>query len=270
MLDNEKQVEEKDFLYEQDEKSFVELFEIVVSANFSEINMKHKKDIERICSSFNYQYEIMSYYVRLFHIGYINHANELLFTTFHKSLINLKTAFYLNRRSLWGPLRPLLRQVFESLLISKYCSLNYQSREVLKLWKEGKQISLGKIFKKIEISDLDALKELWGVLNDITHATKFSSQPTLTYRSNRTDIADVTVNFIWIELMLECKYHLLTEHIINSSLTYYLKSYAPEDYERVKFLKKMLRQNYNESKKRMKGNERKILQAYKSSWSIKN
>lgn len=70
--------------------------------------------------------------------------------------------------------------------------------------------------------------------------------------------------------MLECKYHLLIEHIITPSMTYYLKYYAPERYERVKLLKKLLRKNYNESKKRMKGDERKILQAYKNSWSIKN
>lgn len=270
MLNNKKYIEQNDIVYNRDGKPFVEIFEIAVSANYSDINMKHEQDIERICSSFNYQYELMSHYIGLFQVAYINRANTLLFSTFHKSLINLKTAFYLNRRSLWGPLRPLIRQVFESLMISKYCALNYESQEVLKFWEEGKQISMGKIFKTMEVSDLNTLKELWGVLSDITHATKFASQPTLTYGTNRTDTADVVVNFIWIELMLECKYHLLTEHIITSSMTYYLKYYAPERYERVKLLKKLLRQNYSESKKRMKGDERKILQAYKNSWSVKN
>lgn len=196
MLDNEKKVEEYDISYNRNGKSFVEIFETVVAENYSEINMKHEQDIERICSSFNYQYELMSHYIGLFQVAYINRANTLLFSTFHKSLINLKTAFYLNRRSLWGPLRPLVRQVFESLMISKYCALNYESREVLKFWEEGKQISIGKIFKNIEVSDLNTLRELWGILSDITHATKFASQPTLTYGTNRTDTADVMVNFI--------------------------------------------------------------------------
>lgn len=212
----------------------------------------------------------MTYYFGCFFVSEINHANKLLYTSFHKSLINLQTAMYLNRRSLWGATSPLLRQVFESLIIAKYCSLNEKSVKVFESWVRGEQISLGKIFKEIELSDIASIKKLWGELSDLTHSTIFASQPWLKYGADKMDVARVIFNFMLIEVMLECLYHLLLSHIITPSMTYYLKSYVPKNYERVQYLKKMLRQNCKESKIRMMEDAKKIIQAYKSSWNIKN
>jgi hypothetical protein len=49
-------------------------------------------------------------------------ANEVIFACVVRSALNLYTSHSLTMSGLFGPARPLLRLVFEALMIAKYCA----------------------------------------------------------------------------------------------------------------------------------------------------
>jgi len=250
------------------EGNFIFEFEDSLLTNNKKIDKVFENKIERISDTFDFQYMLMSNYKNCFsipHIIKINPVNKILFTAYHKSTINLATSFYLTKHGLWGNCRPLIRQTFEFLIIAKFCSIEEEYR-VFKLWENGEQILLGNIFKKLDKSKTDKFKELWGILSDQTHGSIYASQLGFDLKE---DIDEFFMNFLLLEMMLECQYHLLISHIVTPSMNYYLKQYGDDKYEKIKKLKKKLNQNYKESKKTMKSHAKELIYNYKSKWIIK-
>lgn len=246
---------------------FSEIFNGSLIKSNKFIESKFETEIKRISECFDLQYELASHYLWLVYcpIGVqISPVNDIVMPCFHKSMISLASAFHLTRHGLWGSARPLIRNVFESLIIAKFCSVDNTS-EVFDKWIDGIDLYLSNaVFKKIESPSIDEFKHFWGMMSDCTHSSVYSSQPTLEIDSH---IEDVSVNFVFIEMMLECKYHLLISHMITPQMRYYQDAY--KDKTRASELRKLLSKNYSIGKKSMGAGARALIKDYRSTWKIK-
>ncbi|UZJ43814.1 hypothetical protein OOT55_14275 [Marinimicrobium sp. C6131] len=246
--------------------SLMEIFGGSTRLNEERISKTFHKEIVRIESSINFQYELASHYMWLINapIGVrINEVNDILTPCFHKSMIGLTTAFYLNRQGLWGAARPLIRHAFESLIVAKYCSVNNDS-EIFDKWVDGLGIYFTNgILKKIEHPSTEEFSRFWGLMSEYSHSTVYALQPDFNFDDYRDDI---DLNFVFIEIMLECKYHLLISHIITSDMKYYQDRY--KDKERASELRRLLTANYSEAKKGMAKGSRCLIKDYRCSWKI--
>lgn len=224
------------------------------------------REVERIENSLNYQYELASHYTWLIHapIGArISQVNDILFPCFHKSMIGLTTALHLTRQGLWGAARPLIRHAFESLVIAKFCSVDNDS-EVFDKWVDGIGIYFSNgVLKKIKHPNTDEFSQFWGLMSEYSHSTVYALQPDFDVDHYKKDI---DLNFVFIEMMLECKYHLLISHIITSDMRYYQDRY--KDNGRAKELRQSLAANYSEAKKGMAEGARRLIKDYRCSWEI--
>lgn len=252
--------------------SLTNLFEEALVNNTQLVNINYSNDISRISETFNFQYELASPLIRLTY-SYIgaetNPAKDVLVPCFHKSLIGLTTSFFLTKQGLWGPARPLIRHAFESLIIAKFCSVHYEA-DVYDKWIDGKMIYLSNaIFKKIVKPDTATFSEFWGLMSDYTHSSIYALQPDFKTREtlNEANDDDVRLNFIFIEMMLECQYHLLISHIATPSLNYYQEAYLGYKL-RTKELKKALSSNYKIAKQNMGVSARQLIKDYRSKWEI--
>lgn len=235
--------------------------EEIIAKNFDE-------EVERIENSLNFQYELASHYMWLIHAPFcarISEVNDILVPCFHKSLIGLTTAFHLTKQGLWGSARPLIRHAFESLIVAKFCSVNNDS-EIFDKWVDGLGIYFTNgVLKKIKHPSTDEFSQFWGLMSEYSHSTVYASQPDFNIDEYKKDIS---LNFIFIEMMLECKYHLLISHLITSDMKYYQERY--NDKERARELRRLLVANYSEAKKSMAKGARRLIKDYRCSWEIKS
>ncbi len=229
--------------------------------------------IQRITHTFDLQHELISHYFGLILGGnclgaQVSPVIKILFSGFHKSTVNLLSALDLTRKGLHGAARPIIRQSFESLITAKYCSIDNQS-DVYDRWIDGINFSLSKaVLNKIKKPDTENFREFWKLMSQFTHSSVYASQPDFYYYAESNNyLEDIRLNLIFIEMMMECKYHLLISHIITSSMRYYQSYYG--DGERVKKLKQLLKYNYSESKKQMGSGGKSLIKDYRSSWIVK-
>lgn len=253
--------------YRIDGPSFMEIFNGALNHNNSKLEKALAAPIKRLTNTFNYQYELASQYMWLIHcpIGaQISPVNDVLTPCFHKSMISLSTAFHLTRHGLWGPARPLIRHAFESLVIAKYCSVDNQS-DVFDRWVDGVDLYFtNSVLKKLEKPDVKEFKQFWSLMSGYSHSSVYASQPDFNIDPH---FDQASLNLAFIEMMLECKYHLLISHIVTSNMKYYQSAY--KDKDRASELRKLLAANYSESKKRMGSGGRAVIKDYRSSWVIK-
>ena len=108
-----------------------------------------------------------------------------------------------------------------------------------------------------------AIIKLWDLLRSYSHSSIYSQQIVIDWKTHSADIAG---NFIFLRLLLECNYHLLSSHLINSTMRYYSEKYGDRNY--IRSLKKGMRDIIKESKKNMQIEPRKFIYTYKKSWKI--
>ncbi len=193
----------------------------------------------------------------------ISPVNQVLTPSFHKALISLSSAFFLTRHGLWGPARPLIRHSFESLIIAKFCSIHSES-DVFDRWVDGVNLYFtNSVLKKIATPSTELFKNFWSLMSDYTHSSVYASQPDLLIGDS---LDEAELNFVFIEMMMECKYHLLISHIITSNMKYYQAAYS--DKGRAQELRKLLNSNYSASKKRMGKDGKALIRDYRSTWKV--
>lgn len=122
----------------------MDLAESIEQANSALVDAEHGQELELLRAGLNSLYLMAAQYAWLLdapHIAIQNQATTILFSTLHKNLIALHTSLKLSRLGLYGPARSMLRHVFESLLIAKFCSIN-QNTSLYERWKEGDAVYL--------------------------------------------------------------------------------------------------------------------------------
>lgn len=209
--------------------SFTKLVNRIESQNLKYVDAEYSKEIKFLQEGLDGIYSIVSKYAWCFknpHIAYLNKANTVLFSAVHKNLIALYASLQFTRQGFYGPARAVLRHVFESLLIAKFCSIS-QDSSIYKKWKEGDVIYLKNgVLKKIRSPDTEAFSEFWGLMSEYSHATIYAQQVSMNVQS---DPDQVPLNFVYMCTLLDCLYHLMNRHLITSSMVYYTNRYRKND-----------------------------------------
>jgi hypothetical protein len=150
-------------------------------------------------------------------------ANEVIFACVVRSALNLHTSHSLTMSGLFGPARPLLRLVFEALMIAKYCATDPTS-DVYDRWIDGIDIYFTHaVLKKLAQRRTDEFERLWKVLNLWSHATIQEGQGTMRIENTRPE---ALLNLGLSNVFLHWMYHLIFSHIVTPTVRYYGEAYG--------------------------------------------
>jgi hypothetical protein len=156
----------------------------------------------------------------------VNPVYGLLQRTFAANLISIKTAFELTLDGLYANARPLMRQAYEGVMISKLCSLD-PTCDVFDRWLDGEQIFFTQdVLRRIGSPSIDEFKLFWQCLSGDTHASSYCGQPDL---ANIPALESAPLNFVFAHMLLEANYHLLCSHFVTTSMRYYQRAWFPDD-----------------------------------------
>jgi hypothetical protein len=197
----------------------------------------------------------------------------LLFSLLHRNFFTFYSALILTVSGFYESARPLLRYIFESLMISKFCHICDDDR-VMKKWDSGETIYFANsILKKITYPDARPFYKFWGLICEHSHATKASLQVSLELESE-DELKNVAANLALLNALLECNYHLLNTHLISPKFAYMDKFYSTgitpkvRDYETPE-LRKRAHAQFKRNRAFLSPESIKLISAYKRKWIIK-
>lgn len=134
----------------------------------------------------------------------------LLHSSYLKNLTTFISILELIEKNLWGPARMLIRNLFESLLLSKYCFIT-KNQKLFERWDSGDHINI--TFEVInKIQDNKELIEFKNTLNKYTHFSVYSNQGTWEYDSTQTKLT-----FFYLYLMLQMNFTMYHRYLINNN-----------------------------------------------------
>jgi len=138
-------------MYDRKKESLINKFDDLSKQNTKRISSRYIKQIQGIEKLIEIQSKIASYFAGLWNapgMAIKQHREflPLLFISFHKNFFTFYSAYKLTIQGLYGPARPLMRNIFEALMISKFCFLS-DNPTVLKKWDSGQigRSGVGKI-----------------------------------------------------------------------------------------------------------------------------
>ncbi len=237
-------------------------------SNRSVVQELYEERIRRIELSIDIQHEIASQYSWMFDTALAprNEAERVAFHLFQKTGIGLFDSLRLTELGSFGSARVLLRQVYEALLIAKFCAIS-DDHTVALGWQRGDPIYVGKsVLGRIEKPDALPLTELWGLLCDYAHATRYS-QKRRHKITEEIEQEQVDLTFVYIELLVECAYHVLNSWILRKDMAWYAKEYgktytAPD-------LRSKARRLFKEARQRHGPGARTLSWTFRSRWVLK-
>lgn len=191
-------------------------------------------------------------------------ANHVLFSCFHKTLVNLHAAHELTLDGLYGVARPHLRQSFESLMIAKLCATDPDS-DVFDRWIDGLDLYFTNgVLKRLAHPDATQFSESWSLLCQWSHATVFASQLSLDLETTQRE---AKVNIAFIGVLLHFTKHLLNTHILTPTVKYYARRYGDE----AKAVQAVAR--LNSSLRTLQSHfgppSRRLVRDYRATWRLK-
>lgn len=223
--------------------------------------------IDRIERTIDIEFQIASHFTWMFDTAFAprNEAERTTFWLFEKALLGSFDALSLLRRGAFGSARVVLRQVLEALIIGKFCAVSEDESLALK-WQSGKHIYLGKeVLRRIVSPAAEPIDELWGLLSNYTHASRSSQQGALSIIDD-TEWNELTLTFIYLELMLECSYHLLNTWVVKSGMVYLA---ATRKVYIIPELRREARMLFGQARKNYASGAIKLLTTYKRKWVLK-
>ena len=241
----------------------------------SDYNAESYPLVDSIEKLINLQYRIMSHHARWFlpesaPIKRHRKLNPFLFRTFHDNLLFTFSALELNRKGLHGAASNLIRHIFEALIIAKYCDIATDFK-ILDKWSGNDPIFLTRdVLRKIKSPDPAPLKELWIILCNYSHPTKNSGQAWIDLEDDEFN-RGIFINLIFLNMLLECNYHLLNTHMIDDRMEYEAKLYIPQfnnqKYE-IPHLRKQAHTIFKESRVYFGKESKRFIQTYKRKWEL--
>jgi hypothetical protein len=267
-------------MYSPNTVSLASKFDEVAKKNTEFFSRKAQEPIDGIRELLDVQCRIASYFVGWWldpvFVGFRKGHQELmplLFSLFHRNFFTFYSALMLTVSGFYESARPLLRYIFESLMVSKFCHICDDDR-VIKQWDSGETIFFtNSILKKITYPDTRPFYEFWGLICEHSHATKASLQVSLELKSEE-ELNAVAVNLALLNALLECNYHLLNTHLITPQLAYMDKLYSNpatpklRDYE-TPGLRKRAHVQFKKNRPFLGPESIKLISAYKRKWVIK-
>jgi len=221
-----------------------------------------------IVNLLNLQYDFALIYwsVAAMVVHYETGLLSVMVSAFYKNLFAFYAAVELTQKGLYGPARPILRYIFESLMIAKFCSVS-RNQDLIQKWHNEEHIGLSnEVINKIKTPDNSGLKKFLRPLNSFTHATRSAQQILFNVDENWNEIY---LNTILLKVLLECNYHVLNRHIVNPSAIYYVKEYGENLHDHAVKLKKELREKFSASRKDMPKEYKEVVRSFTQTWLIK-
>jgi hypothetical protein len=264
------------YMYGLKESPLVSQLRDLTKNNEERFQSRKVKLVEHIEELLNIQHRIASHHLRWFvdpasPIKRHKELNPLLFSTFHKNLLFIFSALELSRKGLHGVAMNLQRNVFEGLVISKYCNI-CRDYHILERRADMKPIYLTQqVFDKIVSPDPAPLKKYWGVLCDYAHPTKTSGQVWVDLRDDGV-LESLIFSLITLNVLLICNYHLLTRQMIDNRMEYEASIYTPSftgtPYEMPR-LKSRAHEIFREMKTTFKQPTVSLIYTYRREWTLK-
>lgn len=255
--------------YDRSGPPFTEIFQSSCEANRKLIAGHAGERLRVIGEIIDLQYTIASNYVWLIESPIrprLSDVYRVLFSCVHKNLVGLMSAVAMTEVGLYGPPRSLLRHAFEALVIAKYCSLR-PTDDTYDRWLDGKQVFISNgILKKLVRPKPDALQEFWGLLSGYTHSSIYALQPDFDVPA---DVYQVQLNVVFILMLLECNYHILSQHLITASMRYYVARYGSQDEPHRHNLRKRLRALFARARDFMQPGAKQLVRDFTAKWALK-
>lgn len=254
--------------YARTDVSLIKRFRQETRENEQIILKTVKEELWLIEKVFDTEYKIASYYFWTLN-GLIprSHLMSNLLSTFHKNLFAFYAALELTRKGLFGSARPLMRTIFESLMISKFCSIS-RNKYLLQKWGDGETIYFtNSIVKNILFPQPAVFQDFWKIVCLYSHPTIFSQQISLNIKEERKELL---LNFVFLKILFVCSYHLLSRHLINSRMRYYVDSYLQNiEKTMLKNLRKDIRNLFVLLKRDMSVDSKNLIKCYRSVWILR-
>lgn len=248
-------------------KSLTRTFKMQCAQNVRTVAQPGQSELLFLSEIIDQSFSIAGHYVwttSMPHVARLNPANKILLAAIHKNFISFCVVLDLMRKGLYGPSRMILRHVFEGLVIAKFCALN-RDRGVFERWEKGEYVPLtNDVLNKIKTPDPDPFRKLWKILCAFTHATVHSQQPILDAKKN---LDEILLTFHITRALLECNYHLLTQHFVTSSMKHFEKHYG--EGHKVPMMKAELRRHFARSRKHMFPPFAKLVLTYRRTWIMR-
>jgi len=232
----------------------------------AEVTRNFGAEVELARRLLDTSYEVACHYMWCFKAPHIVRQPDkatVLIAAFHKGIFTLSSCLDLTCQGLYGPARPLLRHAFEFLVIAKFCSVSTNTH-IYEKWLNGDVVYFANgILKKINSPDVTPIAELWGELNELTHATSSSSQIGLHFP---TIAQDIQINLSLIRVLCDWLAHLLTRHVITPSMRYATKRHRPEG-PKLQLAQECLAELRSISRSAHAKDSKRLITCYRSKWS---
>jgi len=253
----------------QNNRRFVEDANSILAQNLQKVEASGLCiDFDLIESLLDLQYDVASIYlpIAMQFVNYKHGLIRILVSAFYKNLFAFYGAIDFTKKGLYGPARPILRYLFESVTIAKFCAVSLNQTLIAK-WNNGDHIGLSNdVINKIKSPDNLSLKLFLKPLNSFVHHTKSSQQISFDIDENRNEII---FNISVLKVLLECNYHVLNRHIVNNEVIYLVKTYGEVRHNEILKLKKELRERFSTSRKRLLSAHKGVIRDFTKVWLVK-
>jgi hypothetical protein len=264
-------------MYNWDTKSATALLDSLVKQNKKDFSYPANKAIIAVRRLIDIECKIASYFFPLWGspVDRLREGqkerNTLLLSSFHKNIYSSYATLVLTAMALYGPSRPILRGIFESLIIAKFCHAS-EDPKVLQRWHEIETIYFtNSVLKKIVSPDPQPFTELWNLLCETSHATRTAGQISM---NTQEDFQQSFNNLAILNALLECNYHLLNSVLITRELSYVVKFYntrfalKKKRGYKIPELRKSAHHQFAENRAFLGPESIRVITAYKRKWVL--
>lgn len=270
-------------MYNFETRSAVELLNRQIKENKTALLKSIEKPMVSAEKMIDIQCKIASHFVGWWVSGMFlrqykyKDLHSLLFAAFNKNILLSFSVLKLNSSGMYGPARPLIRNIFEWLMISKFGSIS-DNPSIIEKWMNEETIYFSNsVLKKIKIPSPKPFYDFWNIICEFSHATRSNMQVFFCiddeYGKNQ-----VLGNLAIINTLLECNYHLLNTHLITSEFEYMGRFYynrrwsppiknMPTKYK-VPDLRKAAHSIFKGNRSFLGPESKKLITAYKRKWVL--
>jgi hypothetical protein len=245
---------------------FTRTFKNQCRKNSRTVTRLGRGELDLISAAIDYSHAVLDCCLAktsVFHVVKVNPVNKILLAAILKNFVSFCTILDLMERGLHGSARMILRNVYEGLIISKFCAL-CADRKVFGQWDNGMNVQLtNDVLNKIKSPDTDAFIRLWKLLCKSVHASIYSQQASL---EAETNLDGIQLVFHITRALLECNHHLLTQYFVSFSI----ESFSDDgEGQQVLAFNAELQHQFSSSRKHLFPPFRKFIAAYKQKWILR-
>jgi hypothetical protein len=167
-------------MYGKNDSSLISEFDDLGKKNEKIILGQFKDEFDAVKNLIDIQNRIASFFIGFWISDRMplrkgqKELTPLLFLLFHRNFYSFYSALRLTSIGLYGPAMPIIRTIFESLMVAKFCNIS-DDFKLIKKWDSGETIYFANsILKKIINPNSQPFFDFWGFSCEHSHATKNS------------------------------------------------------------------------------------------------